>query len=413
MILGGNVEKNAHLPPPPPKNPDRVDAYGEVFTPPSLIQEVLDHLPKSVWKSPEKRWLDPCAGTANFLDHLLPRLMESLAVAIPSAARRRRHILETMVVLVEKNPANVREIRRKYPRTPVISRDFLELDQAAVGGPVDVVLANPPYQSPKEETYSGSSGNRTLWDAFLEHAMSVASPQACLGFITPANWRRPEHPLWAVVGPRLHYLHIYGKQAGMELFRVQTRFDVYVFTAKPRANGAPIPLLIDEYGAPHRKEIDTAAWPFLPNGEYKTIQHILVQDPAQGIPVIFDSSLYDARKLTKHKTALHKYPVIHTLTMDGIGLRYATKRSPTQYGRPKIILNMNEKQYPINDFQGKYGMSQLSFGLPIRSEAEGDRIIRYINSEPFQRILEATKWGSFQTDYRMFKYFRPDFWKIK
>jgi len=26
-------------------------------------------------------------------------------------------------------------------------------------------------------------------------------------------------------------------------------------------------------------------------------------------------------------------------------------------------------------------------------------------------IIKATKWGAFQTDWRMFKYFRPDFYK--
>jgi hypothetical protein len=82
------------------------------------------------------------------------------------------------------------------------------------------------------------------------------------------------------------------------------------------------------------------------------------------------------------------------------------------FGVSKIILNVNEKQYPINDSTGKYGMSQLSFGIPIKSEEEGDKIIRCIEGDTFQEIIKATKWGSFQTDYRMFHYLRPDFYKI-
>jgi len=34
----------------------------EVFTPPFLIDEMLDKLPKKVWSDPTKTWLDPCAG---------------------------------------------------------------------------------------------------------------------------------------------------------------------------------------------------------------------------------------------------------------------------------------------------------------------------------------------------------------
>jgi len=44
-------------------------------------------------------------------------------------------------------------------------------------------------------------------------------------------------------------------------------------------------------------------------------------------------------------------------------------------------------------------MSQLTFGLPIKSHSEGDALVK------------ATKWGVFQTDWRMFKYFKPDFYK--
>ena len=50
-------------------------------------------------------------------------------------------------------------------------------------------------------------------------------------------------------------------------------------------------------------------------------------------------------------------------------------------------------------------MSQLTFGLPIQSEEEGERIINIINSLNFKEIIKATKWTAFQTDYRMFNYF--------
>lgn len=78
---------------------------------------------------------------------------------------------------------------------------------------------------------------------------------------------------------------------------------------------------------------------------------------------------------------------------------------------PKVILNANENQYPVNDYDGKYGMSELSFGIPIRSKKQGDDIVKAINSSEFKEIIKATKWGAFQTDYKMFKYFKPDFYK--
>ena len=73
---------------------NRKDKYGEVFTPPILIRELLDQLPTRVWTNPDAQWLDPCAGEGNFTDEIVPRLMEGLVKHIPNETARRRHILE-------------------------------------------------------------------------------------------------------------------------------------------------------------------------------------------------------------------------------------------------------------------------------------------------------------------------------
>jgi hypothetical protein len=65
----------------------------------------------------------------------------------------------------------------------------------------------------------------------------------------------------------------------------------------------------------------------------------------------------------------------------------------------------------VNDYDGKYGMSLLTFGIPITSKKQGDDIVKAINSNEFKEIIKATKWTAFQTDWRMFKYFKPDFYK--
>ena len=51
---------------------ERVKKYGEVFTPPELVEEMLDHLPSSSWEE-DKTFLDPCRGTGNFLVAILRR----------------------------------------------------------------------------------------------------------------------------------------------------------------------------------------------------------------------------------------------------------------------------------------------------------------------------------------------------
>jgi hypothetical protein len=206
----------------------------------------------------------------------------------------------------------------------------------------------------------------------------------------------------------LTYLHIYGKNAGKEYFGVQSRFDIYVLCTKQSQKGKDCPWIIDELGVRHT-DIRVRSWPFIPNYAFREIRALLLPASAPRQPVIYHASLYDSRKLHATTTKKYTYPVVHTLTQEGMGLRYAATRDSRHFGVSKVILNFNEKQYPVNDYEGKYGMSQLSFGLPIQSRAQGDRIVACINSPRFQRILKATKWASYQTDYRMFEHFRLNF----
>ena len=384
---------------------ERIDKYGEVFTPIELVDEILDNLPKDVWSNPDLKWLDPCSGEGIFLIRVKERLEVGLEQKIPNINERRKHI-ETMLTIVELNPLNVKTLKSIFKNTTIHQNDFLLMDFG--NEKFNIILENPPYQEPKKGAYTGSSGNRTLWDKFVLRSLELLSKNGYIGLITPSNWRRPEHKLYMTISDRLLYLHIYGKSAGIEKFGVQTRFDVYVIGDKPETKN---PVIIDEKGV-HHTDINPREWHFLPNYEYKTIQQILSKDKEHGIKVIYHSSRYDARVLIKTQNEKYKYPIIHTLTKKGIGMRFANKRDTSQFGVSKIILNVNEKQYPINDSTGKYGMSQLSFGIPIHNRAEGDKMIRCIEGDTFQEIIKATKWGSFQTDYRMFNYFRPDFYKI-
>ena len=54
----------------------RVKKFGEVFTPPELVNEILDHLPKNIWKDPNKKWIDPTCGDGVFMIEMKKRLLQ-------------------------------------------------------------------------------------------------------------------------------------------------------------------------------------------------------------------------------------------------------------------------------------------------------------------------------------------------
>ena len=133
-----------------------------------------------------------------------------------------------------------------------------------------------------------------------------------------------------------------------------------------------------------------------------------------GIDVNYSSTIYETRKPYVKQTKSvekYKYPVVHSINQTGLVFWYTDDKTKGHFGVPKVLLNFNGKQYPVNDYDGKYGMSQITFGIPITSKKQGDDIVKAINTDAFKEIIRATKWGAFQTDWRMFKYFKPDFYK--
>jgi hypothetical protein len=59
------------------KSKARVKELGEVFTPPELVNEMLDRLPPELWTDPTKTYIDPACGTGNFLVEVVRRKIEA------------------------------------------------------------------------------------------------------------------------------------------------------------------------------------------------------------------------------------------------------------------------------------------------------------------------------------------------
>ena len=392
------------------------DRFGEVFTSPELIDEIFNNIPLSVWKNPNTKWLDPAAGNGNFGAMIYKKLLTTLSSKIPSLEKRKTHILDNMLFMIELNKNNSDKLKTLFgSKANISTSNFLTQQEKwkrdLKTDTFDVIVGNPPFQTPKKGKYSGSVGNRTLWDKFLDTIFheTLLLKKGYLGIITPANWRRPEHHLYKTItrDNTLKYLHVYNKKSGLEKLGAQTRFDLYIVQEGEPKNGENTEI-IDEMKKSHK--LDVQKWPFLPNYSFDKIKKIMVPKK-RGIKVIFDAGKYDARHLSKTKTKKNRHPIVHNITLRGLGLRYAKNKDKKHFKVPKVLLNFNERQYPHNDFEGKYGMSQLTFGIPIKSKTHGDKIIKAIKTEAFEEILESTKWSSFQTDYRMFAYFDPDFYK--
>lgn len=64
----------------------------EVFTPPTVANDMLDQLPQELWLDPNARFLDPVSKSGVFLREIAKRLMEGLEDQIPDTQERINHI---------------------------------------------------------------------------------------------------------------------------------------------------------------------------------------------------------------------------------------------------------------------------------------------------------------------------------
>ena len=83
-------------------NPDVLDAIAnlsndEVFTPPKLVNEILDMLPQELFKNKTTTFLDPVSKSGVFLREIAKRLMKGLEDQIPDKQERVNHIFQNQL----------------------------------------------------------------------------------------------------------------------------------------------------------------------------------------------------------------------------------------------------------------------------------------------------------------------------
>jgi hypothetical protein len=391
-----------------------VNAQGEIFDDPA---ERIGGIPLEIWKNPESKFLDPANGIGNFPFVAFQMLDFQLRDVLKDTTARRKHIVEKMLFMIEIDKGNVNTAIKIFEQLApdvtvnICCADTLKLKDADLVkefgvSKFEVVMGNPPFQAPGGKRTGTTAAHGSVWDKFVIQSIAWLLPKGHLAFITPYAWRKPENPLWNTLAHvhQLEYLRVLSKRYVMSSMKVSIGVDLYIMK-----NSAPDhdTAMIDDAMAFYK--VDATKWGFMPNGRLADIQNIIVPE-SDGIKVIYNS-FYDSRKVSATKTEDYKYPIVHTITQKGLGLRYTNDNTKGHFGVPKVLLNKNEQQYPYNDYAGEYGMSELTFGIPITTKEEGDLIVRAINTDRFKEIIKATKWSTFQTEYKMFKYFKPDFYK--
>jgi Eco57I restriction-modification methylase len=181
---------------------------GEVFTPPSLINEKFDKLTEAypeVWSNPNLKFLDPANGIGNYPALAYGRLMVGLESVFPDAVDRKKHILENMLYMCELEPKNVEVCRKLFDENSeyklnLFQGSFFDLDPLKEWGVerFDIIMGNPPYNSGGIRSSTGkklTKGKKTetIWPKFVDISLNMLKEGGYLVFVHPLSWLKTSH----------------------------------------------------------------------------------------------------------------------------------------------------------------------------------------------------------------------------
>lgn len=395
--------------------------FGEVFTPRELRKDMTNKLKDVnplIYTIPTLKFFDPCVGYGNFMATLFERLMIGLIRVIPDEHHRMKHILENMLYMCELNKHNALMCKKILDKENkfnlnIYCGSFLELDTKDVWGveKFDVIIGNPPYNSPGTK----SSGN-TIWQVFVKNSLSILKDNGYLVLVHPPGWRKPNTERGKFYGlfkkmaknNQMKYLSIHGIKDGNTTFRCGTRYDWYVIK---RTHSTENTLVNDEKGVEVSVNMRELEW--LPNYKIDVVMRLLAKVDEERCPIIYNRSNYGSDKsyTSRIQTDEYKFPVIHTIPKSGIRYLYSSINTNGHYGISKVLFGDNGLNDAIIDMSGEYATSENSMSIQVNSIEEATRIKNTLLTTQFKEFIKACIIGNFRIDWRLFTYFKKDFWK--
>jgi hypothetical protein len=222
-----------------PKQLDKKER-GEVFTPMTLVNEMLDTLPKEVWKNKNLKWLEPSAGMGNFAVAVYMRLMDSLKSVITDEEERRKHILENMLYMVELDKNNVFIINeifcgKKY-KLNIFEGSFIDGKYEIIYKTniiFDIIVGNPPYNqggiSSKKKNIELNLKKKTIWTDFIEKSFTILKTSGYLLFVNPLSWVKNTHKLHKVMFEKyIIYLELWDVNNGKKLINGELPISIFL-----------------------------------------------------------------------------------------------------------------------------------------------------------------------------------------
>lgn len=383
------------------------ELYGEINTPFSLIEKMLDLFPEDVFKNPDYKWLDPGTGQGYFMMILYKRLYYSLIEKIPNPTARSQHIIENMLYMCEINENHRPALETLFgDKANIYYGDFLDYHTDIR---FDCVIGNPPYnvngliKVPTNKITNKKNDGRTIWTDFVKKSISLLRENGKLSMIIPSIWLKPDRAKMHeyMLQFQIHKIHCLTNTQTNQIFKKQAQTPTCFFLLEKTPRNCEISLY-DNILNSYQK--------LLKSNSILNIMHI----PLCGVTIINKLTPFIEKygnipvtktnmpprhtKLSPKEDELYKYPNISTCVLSGAQPELVTNYSnrPLVFtGVPKLVLAHKMYGIPYHDKTGEYGISNRDNYVIKDYAPEKMEIIRQFLSTKFALFVFET------TRYRM------------
>lgn len=403
-------------------NKQNKETYGEVFTSFTLINQMLDLLPESIFSNPNLKWLDPCAGTGYFMMKVYQRLMTGLSTEIKALKKRHHHIITKQLYMVEINKDHLPELFRVFgENSNILMGNYLNFNNLQF----DIVVGNPPFniggliKVPTNNISAKKNDGKTIWGKFVIHSLNNLKLGGYLCFITPSIWLKRDHKMYQYITNHTNNISIrcLTNTETNQIFNGEAQTPTCYFSLKKSDS---VLKSLNLYDKINNKFINYSYKQgiSIPLCYPSIIKKLLPYLASAGCINVIKTSMRPGYKGLKiSKTVSEKTPFynIKTCILNKLKPKLEINYSniPCAYqGIPKLVLAHKMYGFPYYDENGYFGISNRDNYVIINKTKEDFKKLQLFLSSKLVRLVFNT------TRYRM-KYleryafeFLPDITKI-
>ena len=369
--------------------------YGIVYTPDSLVNKILDLIPKKYFSNPDLRWLDIGAGNGAFSLNLYNRLFNDLSNIFPNTTTRKDHIIKNMIYMCEIYPPHIEELKTHFSQDAnIIQKDFLALNKYEYK-PFDIIIGNPPYnihgalKTPTNNSLKKADDGKQVYVEFINKSLDLLYDQGHLALIIPTLWMKPDKAgLYNTLTSHnfsIKYLNCLSTTQTQKefLYQAQTPTCYLCGEVAPHAtnkigeqthatekSGQDHPKIIPIYDKIHKKYIDYKLRPNypIPTHGINIINKLLYYVDQVGYLKVYKSNTPPKNSKFSDTPFLLDNSNIACLAPQNIKTTKISKKTPILIknysnilqpfaNQPKLILAHKMYGFPFLDISGIYGIS--------------------------------------------------------